>query len=93
MSLEISSFGLLSLMFQNLKNCPEKTKADFIQNKHVYPYKLYSSLVAMVYVLDRIASESVFKQNLLKLLNECKPTQMKKMGFPTDWQQEKFWQI
>lgn len=142
MSLEVTSIGLLSLIFQNLKSCPEKkavthhfgllgnnvlenwmhnfcnirnicahhgrlwnrrisipitipnkTKSDFIQNKHIYPYKLYSSLSAMVYVINIIAPESVFKKNLLELLKTCPTGQLKEMGFPKNWEQDKFWQI
>jgi abortive infection bacteriophage resistance protein len=141
MSLEVTSIGLLSLIFQNLKSCPEKkavthhfgllsnnvlenwmhnfcnirnicahhgrlwnrriaipitipnkTKSDFILNKRVYPYKLYASLSAMVYVNGIIAPESEFKKNLLGLLKTCPNGQLKEMGFPKDWKQEKFWQ-
>lgn len=142
MSLEVTSIGLLSLIFQNLKNCPEKkavthhfglfgnnvlenwihnfcnirnicahhgrlwnrrisipitlphkTNADFILNKKIYPYKLYASLCAMVYVNGIIAPESVFKNNLLELLESCPKEQFKEMGFPKNWEQEKFWQL
>lgn len=142
MSLEVTSIGLLSLIFQNLKSCPEKkavthhfgllgnnvlenwmhnfcnirnicahhgrlwnrritipitipnkTKSDFIQNKQIYPYKLYASLSAMVYVTNIIAPESVFKENLLDLLKSCPKGQLKEMGFPINWGQDKFWQI
>lgn len=142
MSLEVTSMGLLSLIFQNLKSCPEKkavthhfglfgnnvlenwmhnfcnirnicahhgrlwnrrisipisiprrTKADFIANDKVYPYKLYASLCAMVYVIGRIAPESAFKINLLELLKSCPKKQFKEMGFPEDWKQENFWQL
>jgi abortive infection bacteriophage resistance protein len=142
MSLEVTSIGLLSLLFQNLKNCPEKktvthhfglfgteilenwvhnfchirnicahhgrlwnrripipitmprkTKDEFINNKGVYPYKLYPSLCAMMYVLSIINPESTFKQQLLELLATCPHGQLKEMGFPGNWQNEKFWQI
>lgn len=141
MSLEVTSIGLLSLIFQNLKSCPQKkavthhfgllgnnvlenwmhnfcnirnicahhgrlwnrriaipitipnkTKSDFIVNRRVYPYKLYASLSAMVYINSIIAPESEFKNNLLELLNTCPNGQLKEMGFPKNWKQEPFWQ-
>lgn len=142
MSLEVTSIGLLSLIFQNLKNSPEKkavthhfglwsnnvlenwmhnfcnirnicahhgrlwnrripipitipqkTKSNFIQNKKIYPYKLYASLSAMVYIIEIIAPESVFKKNILELVRTCPAGQLKEMGFPKNWEQEKFWQL
>src|SRR5690554_2071088 len=138
MSLEVTSIGLLSLIFQNLKSCPEKkavthhfgllgnnvlenwmhnfcnirnicthhgrlwnrriaipitipnkTKSDFILNKRVYPYKLYASLSAMVYVNGIIAPESEFKKNLMDLLKTCPNGQLKEMGFPENWKQDR----
>lgn len=141
MSLEVTSIGLLSLLFQNLKSCPEKkrvahhfgllgieilenwihnfcnirnicahhgrlwnrriaipitiprkTKELFISNKNIYPYKLYASLCAMVYIISIINPESTFKDMFLELINACSKEQLKEMGFPAYWQQEKFWQ-
>lgn len=140
MSLEVTSIGLLSLIFQNLKNCPEKkavahhfglyspnvleswmhnfcnirnicahhgrlwnrrisipiamprkTAEDFIENKRVYPYKLYASLSAMAYVIDLVHPESTFRNQLKKLIKNCPTGQHKEMGFPKDWEQENFW--
>lgn len=142
MSLEVTSIGLLSLIFQNLRNSPEKkavthhfglwsnkvlenwvhnfcnirnicahhgrlwnrripipitipnkTKLDFIQNKEIYPYKLYASLCAMVYIINIVAPESVFKKNIIELVSTCPAGQLKEMGFPNNWKQEKFWQL
>ncbi|MFD2202803.1 Abi family protein [Shivajiella indica] len=142
MALEVSSFGLLSLMFFNLKrspekkqvvrhfglydvellenwmrsftdirnicahhgrlwnrrlttqiNLPKKTEIPFIENKDVYPNKLYPALCAMAYLLDMINEESLFKNRLVKLFGTVSPELMGDMGFPEDWQDEKFWQI
>lgn len=142
MSLEVTSIGLLSLLFQNLKSCPEKkavthhfgllgaeilenwmhnfcqirnicahhgrlwnrrvptqitlprkTKAGFITNRSIYPYKLYASLCAMMYILSLINPESTFKHQLLDLLATCPHGQLKEMGFPENWQEEEFWRI
>lgn len=141
MSLEVTSIGLLSLMFQNLKSStekkavthhfglraneilenwmhnfchirnicahhgrlwnrripipltlPRKTAAEFIVNKGIYPYKLFASLCAMVYVISIINPESTFKQQFLELISTCPQGQLKEMGFPKDWQNENFWQ-
>lgn len=140
MSLEVTSIGLLSLIFQNLKNCPEKkavthhfgllsndvlenwihnfcnvrnicahhgrlwnrrisihlnlprkTKETFITNKNINPYKLYASLVAMVYCMQIINPENSFKSQLIDLLKNCPKGQLKEMGFPKNWEQETFW--
>lgn len=142
MSLEVTSIGLLSLMFQNLKNCPEKkvvthhfglksinvlenwmhnfcnirnicahhgrlwnrriaipitiphkTDAVFITNKGIYPYKLYASISAMVYVISIINPESTFKGQFLELIESCPNGQLKEMGFPKDWRDEMFWTV
>jgi len=47
----------------------------------------------MTYVLSIINPESTFKQQLLEFLSTCPHGQLKEMGFPANWQQEKFWQI
>lgn len=140
MSLEVTSIGLLSLMFQNLRNCPQKkavtkhfgllgntvlenwvhnfcnirnicahhgrlwnrriatpiispkkTTHQFIKNKNIYPYKLYASLSAMIYILNIISPKSLFKCNLLQLLQSCPPNQLKEMGFPKNWKNEPIW--
>lgn len=142
MSMEVSSFGLLSLMFRNLKlgeekkavlrhyglykidvleswmhsfsnirnicahhgrlwnrrltahiKIPTKTKYQFITNKHLYPYKVYAALCCMKYTLDIISPNHTFTKRLIELMRSCPLAQDKEMGFPTDWQQEKFWQL
>jgi abortive infection bacteriophage resistance protein len=140
MSLEISSMGLLSKIFSNLKKekcknlitayfglkdvdiltnwiycfsiirnvcahhgrvwnrrlpkitIPRKTLFDFIDNKQIYNNKIYSYCTAMVYILNIISPEHDFKSNLIKLIKECPLNQVKEMGFPPKWQQEKFYE-
>ncbi|CAN5439271.1 Abi family protein [soil metagenome] len=141
MSLEVSSFGLLSLIFRNLKMGAEKkavtkyyglndigiieswmhsfsnirnvcahhgrlwnrrltahiklpthTATPFIQNKNIYPYKVYASLCCMKYVLDIISPGHSFTKKLNDLMSNCPLAQEKEMGFPANWKQEKFWQ-
>ena len=140
MSLEVSSFGLLSLIFKNLKLGPEKkavtkyygindvgimenwmhalsnirnvcahhgrlwnrrltahiilpnyTAKSFILNKDIYPYKIYAGLCCIKYILDIISPGHSFSAKLRAIMNRCPLAQEKEMGFPEDWQQEKFW--
>lgn len=142
MSLEVSSFGLLSLMFRNLKmgtekkavlrhyglfkidvleswmhsfsnirnicahhgrlwnrrltahiKVPTNTKNLFITNKKVYPYKVYAALCCMKYTLDIISPNHSFTAKLIELMKTCPLAQEKEMGFPQNWQEEKFWQL
>lgn len=139
MSLEVSSFGLLSQIFGNLKKGPQKAavtnhfglndisilenwmhcfsnirnicahharlwnrrltahiklptnpRLQFISVKAIYPYKLYAALCCMQYMLQSIP-ENGFKSKLKSLLGTCPLAQEKEMGFPADWQNEKFW--
>ena len=140
MSLEVSSFGLLSLIFRNLSNGPEKKAITqyyalptvgilenwmhcfsnirnicahhgrlwnrrltahitlpnkpanpFITNKNLIPYKIYPALCCMKYILDIISPGHSFSQKLKDLMKLCPLAQEKEMGFPKDWQNEKFW--
>ena len=140
MSLEVSSLGLLSKLFANLKrnkqkkeftrhfglykvellenwmrsfcdirnicahhsrlwnrrfsthiDIPHNTKYDFITNKRVYTNKIYPTLCAMQYILEIINPKNGFKRKLKELMNTCPLKQEKEMGFPTNWEQEKFW--
>jgi abortive infection bacteriophage resistance protein len=141
MSLEVSSFGLLSLIFRNLKSGSEKKAITkyfglndisileswmhsfsnirnicahhgrlwnrrltahiklpthpanpFIQNINIIPYKIYAALCCMKYILDIISPGNDFKANLKDLMNKCPLAQEKEMGFPVNWQHDKFWQ-
>ena len=70
---------------------PRKTKFLFIENTKINPYKLYASLVAMVYCMEIINPESKFKSQLLELLSNCPNDRLKEMGFPYDWEKDNFW--
>jgi len=139
MSLEVTSMGLLSKIFSNLKDdtckdaitrhfglkdvdtlenwmlcfslirnicahhsrvwnrrmtklkIPKKPLHAFIQNRAIYPYKLYAYLSCMQYLLNSISPDHHFKDNLLQLMKDCPLLQEKEMGFPNNWQEEKFW--
>lgn len=140
MSLEVSSFGLLSQIFLNLKYSNQKKEIakyfgllkpeilenwihcfssvrnicahhgriwnrrltthitipisplnEFIQDKKVIPYKIYSVICCMQYVLNIINPQSNFKAKLKELMKECPLKQEKEMDFPQNWEQEPFW--
>lgn len=139
MSLEVSSIGLLSKIFKNLKNdkckdnivkhfglkdvgvltnwmecislirnicahhgrvwnrrmkplsIPKKTLYPFIQNKEILPYKVYSYICIIQYLLSIISPQYDLKSSLLKLMEMCQITQVKEMGFPNDWQDDILW--
>lgn len=140
MSLEVSSFGLLSQIFSNLKKGTEKKDVaihfglndisilenwmlcfcnirnicahhsrlwnrrltahvkfptnpvfPFISNTTIYPYKLYSALCCMQYMLNTIHPANGFKADLVSLIDTCPLAQEKEMGFPPYWKDEIFW--
>ena len=140
MSLEVSSMGLLSQMFLNLKKGAPKINVThhfglndinllenwmhcfsnirnvcahhgrlwnrrltshitlptnpvnlFIQKSVIYPYKLYPSLCAMVYIINIVSPECSFKERIKDLMYECPLKQEHEMGFPTNWRDDKFW--
>jgi len=140
MSLEVSSMGLLSQLFQNLKkgkpkmnvthhfglndvnllenwlHCfsnirnvcahhgrlwnrrftthiiiPTNPVFPFIEKSIIYPYKLYPSLCAMVYIINIISPGCGFKEKIKSLMNMCPLKQEHEMGFPYSWKQDKFW--
>jgi hypothetical protein len=45
----------------------------------------------MVYILNSISPDHSFKENLVQLMRDCPLAQEKEMGFPNNWQSEKFW--
>ena len=141
MSLEVSSMGLLSKIFANLKkdkckniitkyfglkdvdvlinwmHCfniirnisahhgrvwnrrfpkitiPRKTLFNFIDDKQIHNNKIYSYVCCILYVLNIISPRHSFKSNFLDLLETCPMMQEKGMGFPTNWQNDRFWQV
>lgn len=140
MGLEISSLGLLSKIFHNLRKSPEKQKvvqffglkdlhifenwllcisilrnicahhgriwnrritpiklpyntlSPFLKNLNVYPNKLYATLACIQYMLNRIKPEMGFSEKLTALIRGNSPHEILEMGFPDNWQQDKFWQ-
>lgn len=70
---------------------PTHTRFEFIYNKNVYPNKIYASLCCISYVLNIISPEHNFNTRLLELINSCPLVDLKEMGFPENWEQEKIW--
>lgn len=139
MSLEVTSMGLLSKIFSNLKDdsckdavthhfglknvailenwmqcfslirnvcahhsrvwnrrmtplkIPKKPLNTFLDNRYILPYKVYTYISCMQYILNTISPEHHFKSNLLELMQNCPLLQEKEMGFPANWHQDKFW--
>jgi abortive infection bacteriophage resistance protein len=139
MSLEVSSLGLLSKIFKNLKedgikkslaysyglkdvgalenwffclsiirnivahhgriwnrrippfSIPKKTHFPFLENKKIYPNKIYIAISTMVYFLEIISPNNKFKQNFIELMDKCPLLQEKEMGFPDNWRDEHLW--
>jgi abortive infection bacteriophage resistance protein len=139
MSLEVSSMGLLSKIFQNLSKSPEKLAITnhfglndvtvienwilcfstlrnicahhgrvwnrrlikiklptnptylFLNEKSVYPNKLYATLSCISYILKIISPGSTFNDRLKELMKTCPLAQTKEMGFPPNWLHEELW--
>lgn len=139
MSLEVSSMGLLSKIFQNLSKSPEKLAITnhfglndvtvienwilcfstlrnicahhgrvwnrrlikiklptnptypFLNEKSVYPNKLYATLSCISYILKIISPGSTFNERLKELMKTCPLAQTKEMGFPPNWLREELW--
>lgn len=139
MSLEVTSLGLLSKVFSNLKedelkkqlaksyglknvrvlenwffclsiirniaahhgriwnrrippfSIPKKTEFEFLQNKNIYPNKIYVAICTIGYFLNNISPNHNFKQNLIELMDMCPLLQEKEMGFPENWRDEPMW--
>lgn len=72
---------------------PRKTLNPFLENKKVLPYKVYTYLSAINYILNIISPSHSFKANFLKLMDNCPLAQEKEMGFPEDWKSENFWKL
>jgi abortive infection bacteriophage resistance protein len=71
---------------------PKKPVFQFIENKNIYPYKVYAYICCMQYILNIISPNHSFRDRIIDLMNKCPLLQEKEMGFPKDWQKEKIWQ-
>lgn len=71
----------------------KKPLYEFITNKNIHTNKMYSILSCIQYMLERILQKNTFKNDLIELMKTCPLNQAKNMGFPENWQDDKFWQI
>lgn len=72
---------------------PRKTLNPFIQNKNILPYKVYTYITAINYILNIISPGHHFKANLLALMDDCPLAQEKEMSFPENWKAENYWNL
>jgi abortive infection bacteriophage resistance protein len=70
---------------------PTHTHHDFIINKNIYQNKIYASLCCISYILNIISPGHTFNSRLLDLIHNCPLVDLKEMGFPTNWKNEKIW--
>jgi len=70
---------------------PSNPVFPFIIKTTVYPYKLYSALCCIQYLLNSIQPANGFKAELVSLIDTCPLAQEKEMGFPPGWKKEQFW--
>ncbi len=74
---------------------PTHPRYDFVIKKFeyqgIYPYKLYPSLCAMVYLMNIINPQSTFRERLVALVRSCPWRHASEMGFPVDWDDDPFW--
>ena len=77
----------------NLK-LPNKPKYSFYNKSELSqlnPSKVFSTLMAMNYILKVIEPDCVFNKQLIELMKVCPLNQQKAMGFTKDWEKHPFW--
>jgi len=70
---------------------PNDTTYDFIKNKSLNINKLYAQLCCIKYVIQIIDPSNKFSTDLKELLGTSSLIDIKEMGFPPDWEDEKIW--
>ncbi|MET7257528.1 Abi family protein [Dyadobacter fermentans] len=71
---------------------PLSPKRIFIQNKNVRSDRAYFVLVMIRYMLQTVNPKSDFVQKIKALLIKYSNVDPQAMGFPSNWEQEPFWQ-
>lgn len=79
--------------FTTKPQIPRDTTFQFISNKDIYKNKIYANLCCISYVLNIISPGNNFNRSLLLLIKNCPLVELKEMGFPKDWQNEKIWEV
>jgi abortive infection bacteriophage resistance protein len=69
---------------------PRNTIYPFVSEKF-HTNKLYATLCCIQYIYNVISPGSSFSKNLQTLIDSCRIVQLKEMGFPTNWSNEKLW--
>jgi abortive infection bacteriophage resistance protein len=72
---------------------PTNTLYPFLTDTNIYPNKLYTSLCCITYILHIISPANNFNKRLRELMNSSKLIDLKEMGFPKNWENEKLWEI
>ena len=72
---------------------PSNPQNLFIQDRSVYPYKLYAAICCIQYMLNSIFPGNCMGADLIELMRNCPFLQEKEMGFPVNWEMEPFWQL
>ncbi len=71
---------------------PTNTLFEFLENKAIYPNKIYAILSCITYILHIISPGNTFNIRLKELMQSCSLIDEKEMGFTINWEQEKIWQ-
>jgi len=72
---------------------PKKTSNGWVANKHYPNNKLYSLLVVLMYLKKTINPKTNFAVRLQELIQNYPIINIAKMGFPKDWEKDKFWNL
>ena len=72
---------------------PNKPKFNWLENKEVANNKSFYLLSAIAYLLQTVEPKNEFTNSIYKLLKRYPNSDVKAMGFPKEWKQEKLWQI
>lgn len=77
--------------FTAMPQIPNNTLFDFISDKNIYKNKIYANLSCINYVLNIISPGHRFNVRLVELIKNCPLVELKEMGFPVGWEDEKIW--
>ncbi|MBN8686961.1 MAG: Abi family protein [Chitinophagales bacterium] len=77
--------------FTTTPKIPDNSIHPYLNNKKIYPNKIYAILSSMTYILHIISPGNTFNTRLKELMKSCKLTDEKEMGFPENWLDEPIW--
>lgn len=70
---------------------PTHTVHQFLDNRKIYPNKLYAAISCLEYLLRIINVEYSIKDKINDFLSQNLLIDSKEMGFPINWQDDSFW--